>query len=81
MSAVNTGVKQTGIGCNGAQIEEIEADNFALTPARYVGAEAVEEDAEVFIEKFDRLMGELREQSAEGRRLDAEIKAELGALV
>lgn len=67
--------------CKAARIDEIEAHNFVLTPGRYVGAGAVEEDAEAFIEKFDRLMGELREQFAEGRRLEAEIEAKLGALV
>ncbi|MCF8512682.1 MAG: type I restriction-modification system subunit M, partial [Rhodobacteraceae bacterium] len=54
-----------------ARIDEIEDHNFVLTPGRYVGAGAVEEDAEAFVEKFDRLMGELREQFAEGRRLEA----------
>lgn len=64
-----------------AQIEEIEQRNFVLTPGRYVGAGAVEEDDEAFVEKFDRLMGELREQFAEGRKLDAEIEVKLGSLV
>lgn len=67
--------------CKTATIDEIETHNFVLTPGRYVGAGAVEEDAEAFVEKFDRLMGELREQFAEGRRLEAEIEAKLGALV
>jgi type I restriction enzyme M protein len=67
--------------CKAAKIDEIEDHNFVLTPGRYVGAGAVEEDAEVFVEKFDRLMGELREQFAEGRRLEVEIEAKLGALV
>lgn len=67
--------------CKTATIDEIEDHNFVLTPGRYVGAGAVEEDAEAFVEKFDRLMGELREQFAEGRRLEAEIEAKLGALV
>lgn len=67
--------------CKAARIDEIEAHNFVLTPGRYVGAGAVEEDAEAFIEKFDRLTAELREQFAEGRRLEAEIEAKLGTLV
>lgn len=67
--------------CKAARIDEIEVHNFVLTPGRYVGAGAAEEDGEPFVEKFDRLMGELREQFAEGRRLEAEIEAKLGALV
>ena len=63
-----------------ATLEEIEAHNFVLTPGRYVGAGAAEEDDEPFEEKFDRLMGVLREQFAEGRRLEAEIEARLGVL-
>lgn len=67
--------------CKAATIDEIEGHNFVLTPGRYVGAGAIEEDAEGFVEKFDRLTAELREQFAEGRRLEAEIEAKLGALV
>ena len=67
--------------CKAATIDEIEQHNFVLTPGRYVGAGAVEGDGEPFVEKFDRLMGELRKQFAEGRRLEAEIEAKLGALV
>ena len=59
-------------------MDEIEGHNFVLTPGRYVGAGAVEEDAEPFEEKFDRLMGDLRVQFAEGRRLEDEIEAKLG---
>jgi type I restriction enzyme M protein len=67
--------------CKAATIDEIEDHNFVLTPGRYVGAGAVEEDAEAFVEKFDRLTAELREQFAEGRRLEAEIEAKLGGLL
>lgn len=67
--------------CKAATIDEIEDHNFVLTPGRYVGAGAAEEDGEPFVEKFDRLMGELREQFAEGRRLEAEIEAKLGGVV
>mgnify|MGYP003627951859 CR=1 FL=1 len=66
--------------CASASVEEIEKHNFVLTPGRYVGAGAVEDDGEVFEEKFTRLMGELRGHFAEGRRLEGEIEAQLGAL-
>lgn len=66
--------------CKAAPLEEIEKHNFVLTPGRYVGAGAAEDDGEPFEEKFDRLMGTLREQFAEGRRLEVEIEARLGVL-
>lgn len=66
--------------CKAASLAEIEKHNFVLTPGRYVGAGAAEDDGEPFEEKFERLMGTLREQFAEGRRLEAEIEARLGSL-
>lgn len=66
--------------CKSASHEEIAKHNYVLTPGRYVGAGAVEDDGEVFEEKFERLMITLRDQFAEGRRLEAEIEARLGAL-
>lgn len=66
--------------CAAVPVAEIERHNFVLTPGRYVGAGAVEDDGEVFEEKFTRLMADLRGHFAEGRRLEAEIEARLGAL-
>ncbi|WP_243698452.1 type I restriction-modification system subunit M [Paracoccus alkanivorans] len=66
--------------CKSATLEEIAAHNFVLTPGRYVGAGAIEDDGEPFEEKFERLLATLREQLAEGRRLEAEIETRLGAL-
>ena len=51
-----------------------------LTPGRYVGAEAQEDDGEPFDEKMKRLVAQLREQQAEGARLDAAIEANLESL-
>jgi type I restriction enzyme M protein len=51
-----------------------------LTPGRYVGAEDVEEDAEGFVEKMDRLTVELSAQMAEGARLDEAIRKAIGGL-
>lgn len=67
--------------CAAASLADIRTHNHVLTPGRYVGASEVEEDAEAFDEKFERLMGDLRAQFAEGRRLEAEIEAKLGGLV
>jgi type I restriction enzyme M protein len=66
--------------CKAATLAEIQAHDFVLTPGRYVGAAEVEEDGEPFEEKMERLVGALREQQAEGRRLDLEIGRALGGL-
>ncbi len=66
--------------CRSATQEEIATHNFVLTPGRYVGAGAAEDDGEVFEEKFERLMQTLRDQFSEGRRLESEIEAHLRAL-
>jgi len=51
-----------------------------LTPGRYVGAEAVEDDGEPFDEKMKRLTGKLEEQMAEGAKLEKQIKENLKVL-
>ena len=66
--------------CKAATLAEIKAHDFVLTPGRYVGAEEVEDDGEPFEEKLERLVAELREQQAEGRRLDALIGQALRGL-
>jgi type I restriction enzyme M protein len=60
-----------------ATIEEIEKNDFVLTPGRYVGAAEVEDDDEVFEEKMQRLTKELGEQFTESTKLEKEIKANL----
>jgi type I restriction enzyme M protein len=42
-----------------ADLEEIEENNFVLTPGRYVGLEEAEDDGELFEEKMERLTSEL----------------------
>ena len=51
-----------------------------LSPGRYVGAGAVEDDDEPFDEKMRRLVATLHQQQAEATRLDAEIAANLREL-
>jgi type I restriction enzyme M protein len=51
-----------------------------LTPGRYVGAEAQEDDGEPFEEKMKRLTATLRAQQAEAVKLDATIAANLKEL-
>ncbi len=66
--------------CKAATIEEIRKHGHVLTPGRYVGAEALEDDGEPFQEKMQRLVATLREQQAEAAKLDATIAANLKEL-
>ncbi len=66
--------------CKSATLEEIRKHGHVLTPGRYVGAEAAEDDGEPFEEKMQRLAATLREQQAEAAKLDAVISANLKEL-
>lgn len=66
--------------CKAAKLEDIRKHGHVLTPGRYVGAEAVEDDGEPFEEKMARLAAMLREQQKEAARLDAAIAANLKEL-
>jgi len=66
--------------CKSATLEEVRKHGHVLTPGRYVGAEAQEDDGEPFEEKMKRLTASLRVQQAEGARLDEEIRKNLREL-
>jgi type I restriction enzyme M protein len=66
--------------CKNAILEEIRKHAYVLTPGRYVGAEATEEDAEPFEEKMRRLTVLLHEQFAESEKLEETIIANLKKL-
>ena len=66
--------------CKSATLEEISTHGHVLTPGRYVGSEAVEDDGEPFDEKMRRLAARWRGQQAEAQRLDAAIEANLKSL-
>ena len=66
--------------CKSATLEEIRKHGHVLTPGRYVGAEAAEDDGEPFEEKMQRLTATLREQQDEAAKLDAAIAANLKEL-
>jgi type I restriction enzyme M protein len=51
-----------------------------LTPGRYVGAEAQEEDDEPFQEKMARLAATLEDQFIESARLEGAIRQNLRVL-
>ena len=63
--------------CKSAALDEVRKHGHVLTPGRYVGAEAQEDDGEPFDEKMKRLVATLREQQAEATKLDATIAANL----
>ena len=66
--------------CKSAPLEEVRKHGHVLTPGRYVGAEAPEDDGEPFEEKMKRLAATLREQQAEGAKLDKAIAKNLKEL-
>ncbi len=59
---------------------DIAAQDFILTPGRYVGIEEQEDDGEPFAEKMARLTGELSQMFDESHRLEEEIRKVLGAI-
>jgi type I restriction enzyme M protein len=66
--------------CKSAALEEIRKHGHVLTPGRYVGAEAQEDDGEPFDKKMKRLTATLREQQTEAAKLDVAIAANLKGL-
>lgn len=66
--------------CKSTTLDAIQGHGYVLTPGRYVGAAAVEDDGEPFAEKMARLTAELEGQFAEGARLEVAIRESLGGL-
>ena len=64
--------------CRSVTLSEIAQHGHVLTPGRYVGAEAVEDDDEGFADKMQKLTEQLGEQMAKGAELDGLIRAKLG---
>lgn len=52
-----------------------------LTPGRYVGAEEVEDDEDLFEEKMQPLVAKLEEQFAQSAKLEVEIRQSLKGLI
>ena len=63
-----------------AKFDEIEKHDFVLTPGRYVGTEAAEEDDEPLDEKIERLTNELLAEFSRGREFEGEVRHRLGGL-
>jgi type I restriction enzyme M protein len=66
--------------CRSVKNSEISEHGYVLTPGRYVGAENVEDDDEIFVEKMKQLTEKLGEQMGRGAELDALIRKKLGEL-
>ena len=66
--------------CKAATLPEITANDYVLTPGRYVGAAEIEDDGILFEEKMAELTQTLYQQMAESERLDAVIRKNLEAL-
>jgi type I restriction enzyme M protein len=66
--------------CRSVTLAEIAEHGHVLTPGRYVGAEAVEDDDEDFEAKMRGLTEKLGEQMAKGAELDLVIRAKLGGM-
>jgi len=66
--------------CKSASLEEIRSHGHVLTPGRYVGAEAAEEDETPFAERFAGLQDQLEAQFAEAEELTATIRARLAGV-
>lgn len=66
--------------CKKASLDEIESNDYVLTPGRYVGTEEVEDDGIPFEEKMKTLTEELSNQFKHSNELDEEIKRVLGAI-
>lgn len=66
--------------CKSASLQEVEANNFVLTPGRYVGAEDLEDDGIPFEEKVTTITSSLSEQFAKSNELQERIKVNLAKI-
>ncbi|MFT6990696.1 MAG: type I restriction enzyme M protein [Paraglaciecola sp.] len=66
--------------CKSATLDDIKANDYALTPGRYVGAADIEDDGIPFEKKMAELSQTLFKQMAEGEELDEAIRQNLKEL-
>jgi len=66
--------------CRSVTLAGIAEHGHVLTPGRYVGAEAVEDDDESFTDKMQQLTEKLGEQMAKGAELDVLIRKNLATI-
>lgn len=63
--------------CYSATTDEIKANDYVLTPGRYVGVEETEDDGIPFEEKMKTITSELSRQFEESHKLEDEIRKNL----
>lgn len=66
--------------CKSATLKEIAANNYILTPGRYIGSDIEEEDSECFERKMQNLIEKLYEQMVFARQLSDQIQENLRGL-
>lgn len=66
--------------CASVTLDQIAEHGHVLTPGRYVGSEAVEEDGEPLDEKIARLVGEVRHGFAARNKLQKDVLSALESL-
>ena len=66
--------------CKKVSINDIELNDYVLTPGRYVGTEVTEDDEIPFEEKMKQLIAELSERMQKSNELNEEIKKILGVM-
>ena len=66
--------------CAVRSIDDIKAQDFILTPGRYVGIAEQEDDGEPFEDKMKRLTSELSGLFEQSHRLEEEIRKQLGSI-
>ncbi|SMO48375.1 type I restriction-modification system subunit M [Gracilimonas mengyeensis] len=66
--------------CKSATLEEIQKNDYVLTPGRYVGAPETEDDGIPFPEKMKKLTTKLKSQFEESEALEEKIKENLAGL-
>jgi type I restriction enzyme M protein len=66
--------------CKAATLADIEANDYVLTPGRYVGAAEIEDDGIPFEHKMAELTQTLYRQMGESERLDAVIRKNMETL-
>lgn len=66
--------------CKSAELSEVEAQGFVLTPGRYVGIPEAEDDGIPFEEKMRSLTATLADQFIREQELNEEIKNQLSKL-
>lgn len=66
--------------CKAATLKEVEANNFVLTPGRYVGTEEIEDDGVSFEEKVSGITSQLSVQFEESIKLQERIRKNLASI-